>query len=38
VFLVDDLLDTGRTMTVVARTLRHFGVGAVYPLVLALAR
>ncbi|MGH8868251.1 MAG: RecQ family ATP-dependent DNA helicase [Actinomycetes bacterium] len=36
VFLVDDLVDTGWTMTVAARTLRHAGAAAVLPLALAL--
>jgi ATP-dependent DNA helicase RecQ len=37
VLLVDDLVDSGWTMTVVARQLRQAGVPAVLPLVLALA-
>ncbi len=36
VLLVDDCLDTGWTMTVVARQLRQQGAGRVYPLVLAV--
>jgi ATP-dependent DNA helicase RecQ len=35
--LLDDYLDTGWTMTVVARILRRAGAGAVYPLVLGSA-
>ncbi len=35
--LIDDYLDTGWTMTVVARMLRRAGAGAVYPLVLGSA-
>jgi ATP-dependent DNA helicase RecQ len=35
-FLVDDYVDTGWTMTVVARMLRQAGAGAIYPLVLGL--
>ena len=34
--LVDDVLDTGWTMTVAARLLRHAGAAAVLPFVLAL--
>ena len=37
VLLVDDLVDSGWTMTVVARQLRQAGAPAVLPLVLALA-
>jgi len=37
VLLVDDLVDSGWTMTVVARLLRQAGAPAVLPLVLALA-
>jgi ATP-dependent DNA helicase RecQ len=36
VLLVDDLVDTGWTFTVVARLLRHAGAGRVYPFALAL--
>jgi ATP-dependent DNA helicase RecQ len=36
ILLVDDSLDTGWTMTVVARLLRQHGAGRVYPLVLAV--
>jgi ATP-dependent DNA helicase RecQ len=36
ILLVDDSLDTGWTMTVVARQLRQRGAGLVYPLVLAV--
>jgi ATP-dependent DNA helicase RecQ len=36
ILLVDDSLDTGWTMTVVARQLRQQGAGRVYPLVLAV--
>jgi ATP-dependent DNA helicase RecQ len=35
VLLVDDLVDSGWTMTVAARTLRHAGAAAVLPLALA---
>jgi ATP-dependent DNA helicase RecQ len=35
--LVDDYWDTGWTMAVVARMLRHSGAGAVYPMVLGSA-
>jgi ATP-dependent DNA helicase RecQ len=35
--LVDDVVDTGWTMTLVARELRQAGVSAVYPLTLALS-
>jgi ATP-dependent DNA helicase RecQ len=38
ILLVDDYTDTGWTLTVVARMLRHAGAGAVYPLVLGIAR
>jgi ATP-dependent DNA helicase RecQ len=38
VLLVDDLTDTGWTLTVVARQLRAAGASAVYPLTLAVAR
>ncbi len=34
--LVDDVTDTGWTLTVVARLLRQAGAGAVYPLVLGI--
>jgi ATP-dependent DNA helicase RecQ len=37
VLLVDDLIDTGWTFTVVARLLRQAGAGPVYPFALALA-
>jgi ATP-dependent DNA helicase RecQ len=37
VLLVDDLIDTGWTMTVAARLLREAGAPAVLPLVLAVA-
>ncbi|HJQ42317.1 MAG TPA: phosphoribosyltransferase family protein, partial [Jatrophihabitantaceae bacterium] len=37
VLLVDDLVDTGWTLTVVARLLRRAGAGPVYPFALALA-
>ena len=37
VFLVDDLVDSGWTMTVVAALLRQAGCPAVFPLALALA-
>jgi len=37
VLLVDDLVDTGWTSTVVARLLRRAGAGRVYPFALALA-
>ena len=37
VLLVDDLIDTGWTFTVVARLLRRAGAGQVYPFALALA-
>jgi ATP-dependent DNA helicase RecQ len=37
VLLVDDLVDTGWTFTVVARLLRGAGAGAVYPFALAQA-
>jgi ATP-dependent DNA helicase RecQ len=37
VLLVDDLVDTGWTFTVVARLLRRAGAGRVYPFALALA-
>jgi ATP-dependent DNA helicase RecQ len=36
VLLVDDRVDSGWTMTIVARQLREAGVPAVLPLVLAL--
>jgi ATP-dependent DNA helicase RecQ len=36
ILLVDDCLDTGWTMTMVARQLRQQGAGRVYPLVLAV--
>jgi ATP-dependent DNA helicase RecQ len=37
VLLVDDVVDSGWTCTVVARLLRRAGAGAVYPFALALA-
>jgi ATP-dependent DNA helicase RecQ len=37
VLLVDDLVDTGWTMALVARELRRAGAPAVLPLALALA-
>jgi ATP-dependent DNA helicase RecQ len=37
VLLVDDLVDTGWTFTVVARMLRRAGAGRIYPFALALA-
>jgi ATP-dependent DNA helicase RecQ len=37
VLLVDDMIDSGWTATLLARELRRAGVAAVYPLVLALA-
>jgi ATP-dependent DNA helicase RecQ len=37
VLLVDDLVDTGWTVTVVARLLRRAGAGRIYPFALALA-
>ncbi|GGM32184.1 ATP-dependent DNA helicase RecQ [Micromonospora sonchi] len=37
VLLVDDLVDSGWTMTLAARALRHAGAPAVLPLTLALA-
>jgi len=37
VLLVDDLADSGWTMTLVARELRQAGIPAVYPLALAVA-
>ncbi len=37
VLLVDDLVDSGWTMTLAARALRHAGAPAVLPLALALA-
>jgi ATP-dependent DNA helicase RecQ len=37
VLLIDDLVDTGWTMTVAAMTLREAGARAVLPLVLAAA-
>ncbi|MGN6609404.1 MAG: RecQ family zinc-binding domain-containing protein, partial [Jatrophihabitans sp.] len=37
VLLVDDLTDSGWTLTVVARQLRQAGAAAVYPLVLGIA-
>jgi ATP-dependent DNA helicase RecQ len=36
VLLVDDFLDTGWTLTVVARLLRRAGVGRIYPLTLTI--
>ena len=38
VLLVDDFIDTGWTMTVVARHLRLRGIDQVYPLALASVR
>jgi len=38
ILVVDDLIDTGWTMTVVARLLRRAGAGRVYPLALAVVR
>jgi len=38
VLLVDDFVDSGWTMTVLARSIRHLGVGRVYPLALAVVR
>ncbi len=38
VLLIDDFLDTGWTMTTLARRLRLSGAGRVYPLVLASVR
>jgi len=38
ILLVDDYTATGWTLTVVARLLRQAGAGAVYPLVLGIAR
>jgi ATP-dependent DNA helicase RecQ len=37
VLLIDDLVDSGWTMTVAARLLRRAGAPAVLPLVLAVA-
>jgi ATP-dependent DNA helicase RecQ len=37
VLLIDDFVDSGWTMTVVARMLRQAGAPAVLPLALALA-
>jgi ATP-dependent DNA helicase RecQ len=37
VLLVDDLVDTGWTFTVVARLLRQAGAGEIYPFALAAA-
>jgi ATP-dependent DNA helicase RecQ len=37
VLLVDDLVDTGWTLTVAAKLLREAGAPAVLPLVLAMA-
>jgi ATP-dependent DNA helicase RecQ len=37
VLLVDDLVDSGWTMALVARQLRQAGIAAVYPLALAQA-
>ena len=37
ILLVDDLIDSGWTLAVVARMLRRSGAAAVLPLVLALA-
>ncbi|MHB1772043.1 MAG: RecQ family ATP-dependent DNA helicase [Acidimicrobiales bacterium] len=38
VLLVDDFVDSGWTMTVLARSIRQLGVGSVYPLALAVVR
>ena len=38
VLLVDDYVDSGWTMTAVARRLRQVGVGRVYPFALAVVR
>jgi ATP-dependent DNA helicase RecQ len=38
VLVVDDLVDSGWTLTVVADVLRGAGAAAVHPLVLARAR
>jgi ATP-dependent DNA helicase RecQ len=38
VLLVDDYVDTGWTMTTLARMLRQIGVGRVYPFALAVVR
>lgn len=38
VLLVDDFVDTGWTMTVLARLLRKLGAGRVYPMALAVVR
>ena len=38
VLLVDDLVDSGWTMTVAARLLRHAGAPAVLPLALAVSQ
>jgi ATP-dependent DNA helicase RecQ len=37
VILVDDMTDSGWTLTVVARLLRNAGAAAVYPLALGIA-
>jgi ATP-dependent DNA helicase RecQ len=37
VLLVDDFLDSGWTLTVVARLLRRAGAGSIYPFVLGIA-
>jgi ATP-dependent DNA helicase RecQ len=37
VLLVDDLVDSGWTMTLAGRALRRAGAGAVMPLALAVA-
>jgi ATP-dependent DNA helicase RecQ len=38
VFLVDDMIDSGWTLTVLAALLRTIGSGAVFPLALALVQ
>ena len=38
VLLVDDYVDTGWTMTTLARWLRQIGAGRVYPFALAVVR
>jgi ATP-dependent DNA helicase RecQ len=37
VLLIDDVVDSGWTLTVIAATLREAGSGPVYPFVLAKA-
>ena len=37
VLLVDDVLETGWTLTLVARLLRRAGAGRIYPFVLGIA-